>query len=108
MEEVGHAKDVTAGGVHRVLSFALRLVPALAAAPITATWAGFRPATREDRPMIGALPSLRGAFVATGHHRNGVLLSAETAHAMAELVAKGRTLVDLAPFAPEVPSRPAT
>lgn len=101
MEEVGHVKDVTVGGVHAVLSTALGLFPALAAAPITATWCGFRPATREDRALIGAVEP--GLFVATGHHRNGVLLAPETARVIADLVALGRTDRDLSPFSPTAP-----
>ena len=99
MEEVGHVKEVTAGGVHDVLAASLALFPALRTAPISATWSGFRPATRDDRPMIGAT-SLDGLFVATGHHRNGILLAPETARLVADLVATGRCDRDLAPFAP--------
>ncbi|MGZ3454466.1 MAG: glycine oxidase ThiO [Polyangiales bacterium] len=99
MEEVGHVKEVTVGGVHQVLSHALALLPSIARAPITATWSGFRPATPEDRPMLGVIEP--GLFAATGHHRNGVLLSAETARVIADLVATGRSDRDLTPFSPK-------
>lgn len=98
MEEVGHVKEVTAGGVHQVLGHALSLLPSLASAPITGTWSGFRPATPEDRPMIGRVEE--GLFAATGHHRNGILLSAETARLLAELITTGTCDRDLAPFSP--------
>ncbi len=98
MEEAGHVKEVTAGGLHAVLGHALRLVPGLSEAPVTATWAGFRPAAADDRPMLGAVEP--GLFVATGHHRNGVLLGPETGRLLADLVATGRCDRDLAPFAP--------
>lgn len=98
MEEVGHVKEVTAGGVLAVLGHAIGMMPALADAPITATWCGFRPATREERPLIGAVEP--GLFVATGHHRNGVLLAPETARLVADLVGTGRTDRDLSPFTP--------
>jgi glycine oxidase len=99
MEEVGHVKEVTAGGVHDVLSAALRLLPSLRSAPISATWSGFRPATPDDRPMLGetAIPRL---FVAAGHHRNGILLAPETARLLADLVATGACDRDLSAFAP--------
>ena len=48
--------------------------------------------------MIGRLEDQ--LFVATGHHRNGVLLSAETARVVADLVATGATDRDLAHFDP--------
>ena len=99
MEEVGHVKEVTAGGVHEVLSSVLPLLPSLARAPISATWSGFRPATADDRPILGEC-AIAGLFVATGHHRNGILLSAETGRLIADLVATGRCDRDLSPFAP--------
>lgn len=98
MEEVGHVKEVTAGGVNAVLGHAIGLMPALADAPITGMWCGFRPATREERPLIGAVEP--GLYVATGHHRNGVLLAPETARLVADLVGTGRTDRDLSPFTP--------
>jgi glycine oxidase len=98
MEEVGHVKEVTVGGVHSVLTHSLGLIPRLSEAPITATWCGFRPATPEDRPMIGRVRE--GLFVATGHHRNGVLLAPETGRLVADLVATGQTDRDLTPFSP--------
>lgn len=98
MEDVGHVKEVTAGGVHKVLMHALALIPGLSDAPITATWCGFRPATVEDRPMLGRVRDR--VFVATGHHRNGVLLAAETARLIADLVATGKCDRDLLPFTP--------
>ncbi len=100
MEEVGHVKEVTVGGVHDVLGASMALFPKLAQAPISATWSGFRPATRGDRPMLGktSIPSL---FIATGHHRNGVLMAPETARLLADLVALGRCDRDLSAFSPE-------
>jgi glycine oxidase len=100
MEEVGHVKEVTVGGVHAVLGASMALFPKLAQAPIAATWSGFRPATRGDRPMLGKT-STSGLFVATGHHRNGILMAPETARLLADLIVTGRCDRDLAAFAPE-------
>jgi glycine/D-amino acid oxidase-like deaminating enzyme len=90
---------VTAGGVHDVLSAALALFPSLRSAPISATWSGFRPATPDDRPILGET-SIPRLFVATGHHRNGILLAPESARLVADLVVTGRCDRDLALFAP--------
>ncbi len=98
MEDAGHVKEVTAGGLHAVLGHAIGLLPALASAPVTATWSGFRPATVEDRPLIGEVEP--GLFLATGHHRNGILLGPETGRIVADLIATGRCERDLSPFAP--------
>ena len=99
MEDVGHVKEVTAGGVHDVLGRALALVPGLARAPISGTWSGFRPATPDDRPMLGATSTPR-LFVATGHHRNGILLAPETGRLLADLIVTGKCDRDLSPFSP--------
>jgi glycine oxidase len=98
MEEAGHVKEVTVAGVNAVLTQSLALLPGLANAPITATWCGFRPATHEDRPLIGRVDD--GVFVATGHHRNGILLAPETARLVADLIATGTCDRDLTPFSP--------
>jgi glycine oxidase len=97
MELVGYEKQVTAGGLHHVLDVALRLAPGLASAPVTETWANFRPATDDELPFIGPTQH-EGLLVATGHFRNGILLSPITADLIAELVVRGRTSLDLGPF----------
>ena len=103
MEEVGHVKEVTAGGIHDVLARALSLLPGLSRAPISGTWSGFRPATPDDRPLLGATTT-PGLFVATGHHRNGILLAPETGRLVADLVATGKCDRDLSPFSPIDPT----
>jgi glycine oxidase len=100
MELVGYDKRVTAGGLRHVLDVALRFVPSLAEAPVTDTWANFRPTTADQLPVLGPVAELDGLLLATGHHRNGILLSPSTADVIAELVVGGRSSVDLAPFAP--------
>ena len=75
--------------------------PALAAAPILARQACFRPVTEDGLPLIGAVPGVEGAYVATGHSVWGMLNAPATGEAMAELILDGAARhVDLAPFAP--------
>jgi glycine/D-amino acid oxidase-like deaminating enzyme len=75
--------------------------PALAAAPIKARQACFRPVTEDGLPFIGAVPGVDGAFVATGHSVWGMLNAPATGEAMSELILDGAARhVDLAPFAP--------
>ncbi len=84
-ELVGYRRDVTAGGVHGILGGALALVPSLSAAAITATWSNFRPYLGDHPPLMGPSP-LAGLFLATGHHRNGILLAKVTADAVARAI----------------------
>jgi glycine oxidase len=82
-ELVGHRREVTAGGVSKILSGALALAPGLEAATLAQTWSSFRPYLGKDSaPLIGASP-LPGLVLATGHHRNGILLAKVTADAVA-------------------------
>jgi D-amino-acid dehydrogenase len=68
-------------------------------APVEA-WAGLRPATPDGLPLIGALPGLEGAYLATGHGMLGVTLAPATAALLAPLVLEGRAAPELAPFDP--------
>jgi glycine oxidase len=97
MEEVGFERGVTAGGLHAVLSLALELAPALAGAPLLETWSSFRPASPDGWPVLGR-GGADGLFHATGHTRNGILLTAITADAVAAEVLGAPPPVDLAPF----------
>lgn len=85
MEHVGFRKEVTAGGVHSILSGALECVPSLGAAQLAATWSNFRPYVSNRLALVGPSP-LPGLFLATGHHRNGILLSKVTADDVASAV----------------------
>jgi glycine oxidase len=97
MEEVGFEKAVTAGGLHAVLGMALEVVPALASAPLLETWSNFRPASPDGWPVLGRSP-VAGLFYATGHTRNGILLTPVSADAVAAEVLGRPPPVDLSPF----------
>ncbi len=97
MEMVGFDKNVTADGLHQLLGAALQLVPSLADAPVTSTWAGLRPWTDDQLPFLGEGPKA-GLMLATGHFRNGILLAPITARLIGQLVRGEKTSVDLKPF----------
>jgi len=98
-EEAGFDKRVTGEALGRIVARALRLAPALADATFTAAWAGLRPGTPDNLPILGRDPDVDGLFYATGHYRNGILLAPITARAVAALVLGRRTSYDLRPFA---------
>jgi len=107
MEFAGFDKQVTAEGLARILALALRLCPALGAAAVDSHWAGFRPYTEDHLPLLGPGP-LPGLFLATGHFRNGILLTPITARLVAQCVLGERPSVDLTPFRYDRPAvRPA-
>lgn len=82
-EAVGFAPHNTASGVHALLARATRLFPGLGQMPIAELWWGFRPATPDEWPILGA-SSYRNLTLATGHYRNGILLAPITALLIAD------------------------
>lgn len=97
VEHVGYEKAVTAAGITRVLSDAVRMIPSLAGAPIVETWSGLRPDTPDHLPVLGPT-DLEGLWFATGHFRNGILLAPATAQALGEWITEGRTALPVEPF----------
>jgi glycine oxidase len=85
LEHVGFRREVTAGGIHGILASAIELVPRLAGAELADTWASFRPQSTSDRPLLGA-SAVPGLFLATGHHRNGILLAKYSANLVTEAI----------------------
>ncbi len=83
MELAGFRREVTASGLASILTKVIALVPSLGEAQVGPAWSSFRPFA--SAPLIGASP-LSGLFLATGHHRNGILLSRETGERVAEAV----------------------
>ena len=78
-----------------------RVSTALAAATITRRQACYRPVTDDALPLIGRVPGLADAYVATGHGPWGMLNAPATGFALAELITAGAaSLVDLRPFDP--------
>ena len=96
------AEIVGDDGAHARLEALCRTIsPALAAAPIVARQACFRPVTEDGLPLMGRVPGVDGAFVATGHSVWGMLNAPATGEAMAELILDGAARhIDLTPFDP--------
>jgi glycine/D-amino acid oxidase-like deaminating enzyme len=87
--------------IERLRSICERLSPAFSQDRIIAKQACFRPITRDYVPLIGRVPRIAGAYVATGHNVWGILNAPATGEAMAELIVDGEAhTVDLAPFDP--------
>ena len=87
VEDCGFRPGVTAGGLYALLEGARRVLPGIEEMEVEAVWSGFRPTSDDDAPIIDALAP--GLVAATGHHRNGYLLSPVTADAVADIVTTG-------------------
>ena len=97
VEERGFDGSLTAGAVLTLLESAWRVVPSIEDLPIHEMWTGHRPGSRDDAPILGAGP-IPGLIYATGHHRNGILLTPITADLIAGLILDGVADPGLAPF----------
>jgi glycine oxidase len=105
VEDAGFDQRVTAGGLRTVLDAALDALPGLRDFSMCETWAGLRPGSPDGIPFIGATP-LEGYLVASGHHRNGILLAPLTARLVADLIL-GRPSEHLALFSLQRSAEPA-
>ncbi len=88
VEEQGFDTQVTAGGVYELLRAAHGLVPGVGELALTEVRAGLRPGSPDNAPVLGPT-DLPGLVAATGHFRNGVLLTPITADVIAEYLDTG-------------------
>ena len=97
VEDVGYDKTVVQEAIQDLHRDASRFVPELAFAPVVSSWAGLRPGTPDDLPILGKTETA-GVFIATGHFRNGILLAPVTAKIMADVIGGGAPELDISGF----------
>jgi glycine oxidase len=98
-EECGPDRTVTAGAVHDLLHDAMAVLPVTSELLLAETCAGLRPGTPDNGPLVGEAGTT-GLLVATGHYRNGILLSPATADAVVALLTGQRPAPEWEPFSP--------
>ncbi|HSU25016.1 MAG TPA: glycine oxidase ThiO [Pyrinomonadaceae bacterium] len=87
VEDVGYDKGVSEIGIRAIESAASEIAPGLGAVQPAEKWAGLRPFVPPDGlPVIGGLPGCENLLIATGHFRNGILLTPLTARIAAEKI----------------------
>lgn len=101
MEHAGFSAEATAQGIAEIFTGIGALWPALAGRKVLRTWAGLRPITPDGLPIIGREPKLEGLWYATGHGRNGVLLSAITGQLITQLLSGEKDMEQLTMVRPE-------
>jgi glycine oxidase len=101
LEDIGFDKRVTAFGLEYALGLIDRLGPGLRDAEIVSTWAGLRPGTADDTPIMGQVPGYDGLWISSGHHRTGIQLAPGSAVLVADSIASGRLEDDLRDFSPD-------
>jgi glycine oxidase len=99
-EERGPDQTVTAGAVHDLLHDAMTVLPVTSELVLAETCAGLRPGTADNGPIVGTT-GLDGVLMATGHYRNGILLSAVTADAILAHLTGQPPAAEWEPFRPQ-------
>ena len=107
-EERGPDRAVTAGAVHDLLHDAMSVLPVTSELILAETCAGLRPGTPDNGPIVGGFGAgtgpgngQRGLLLATGHYRNGILMSPVTADAIVAYLTGQPPAAEWEPFTPE-------
>ena len=100
MEEQGFDTSVTGGAVYELLRDARRIVPAVTEMVLGEAVAGLRPGSPDNAPVVGPAPGVPGLVVATGHHRNGILLAPLTSDAVAATLCGDEVPTEVTGFGP--------
>ena len=93
MEEDGFDRTDNPESIQRLTQGARRVFPCLEEVNVVETWTGLRPKLRGGQPFISKVNDY--LTVATGHFRNGILLTPITAKLVESLVLKNGSLGDL-------------
>ena len=99
-EEAGFAAETTEEGRESILRAVGRFAPDAARLPVVEATACLRPVSDDGLPLMGAVPGWDGLYLATGHGRKGILLSLVSGKAMADMLARGRSDIDVSAFDP--------
>ena len=97
VEEKGFDSDLTAGGVLDLLRDTWEALPGITELSVDEMWVGHRPTSRDDAPILGPT-TVDGLIMATGHHRNGILLTPITADAVSRYILEGIVDPAIEPF----------
>ncbi|MBI3303723.1 MAG: glycine oxidase ThiO [Deltaproteobacteria bacterium] len=98
VEFIGYNKDVTLETIQLFINRSEAMVPGISKTPLSRFWAGLRPYSPTRRPILCRAPGLDNVILATGHHRNGIVLAPITGKLVSELITTGQPSLSLEPF----------
>ena len=100
MEFAGFDATIPPRRIRQLVDSARHYLHEPAGETVLETWCGWRPMTWDSLPIIGRVPGLGNAVLATGHHMLGMTMAPATGRLVAEIVGQGSTHIDPAPFDP--------
>lgn len=98
-EDRGFDPEITVGEIFEILRSAWECVPGIYELPIRETTVGFRPASIDHAPIIGAT-GVEGLCLALGYYRHGILFAPYIARLIARLMIDGEQSGWLGTFSP--------
>lgn len=99
-EDAGFDKSTSPQIKQELHDYAISTVPALKQFPIESHWAGLRPASSNEIPVIGEHPQTRGLFLNSGHYRNGVVMAPASVRLLGEIMLQKPTSISPQSYAP--------
>lgn len=100
MEFAGYDTSIPPQRIQQLRDSARDYLVASVDGPAEETWFGWRPMTWDSLPIIGRVPALKNAYLATGHNMLGLSLAPATGRLIAELVTDRKPHIDAAPYSP--------
>ncbi|MBK9155000.1 MAG: glycine oxidase ThiO [Chloracidobacterium sp.] len=100
VEDVGFDREASVEAREELRNCGIRIAPFLKEAVIEEHVTGLRPFAADGLPVIGPIPGVSGAYAATGHYRNGILLAPITAKVVAEAIIEGKDSPLVSEFSP--------
>jgi glycine/D-amino acid oxidase-like deaminating enzyme len=100
-EEAGFDVSLTQAARDTLMARAIKMVPSLAELKLVRQTACIRPITPDRQPIVGNVPNMSGAYLATGAEKKGILFGPLMGRAVADLVMSGDTSLPIEPLSPE-------
>ncbi|MEW6132418.1 MAG: FAD-dependent oxidoreductase [Pseudomonadota bacterium] len=99
LEDAGFDASTAPETLHRLHEAACRLLPDLRGHAPIRSWAGLRPGSPDNIPVIDRHPDYDNVWVSTGHFRYGVTMAPAGSRLLAELMLGKTPHIDPAPYA---------
>ena len=100
LEKAGFDSVTTEDALAKIASEVTDLVPQVSSLSVRGSWAGLRPATPDDLPVLGRMPNFKNLWAGGGHYRKGILLAPWTGQTMADLILNRKPSISLESFSP--------
>ena len=98
MEDTEFDKSVTIDIRKKLLERAHKFMPMLTEKTLVGHWAGLRPGTSENIPIISCHPNLDNLYLNSGHHRYGVTMASGSAQLLSNMIMNNSQPFDVAPY----------